>query len=230
VLIIFLPSTSCLPSCLLPSRYGCSSYNLRNWGTEVGIATRLRAGGSGVRIPVKVQDFLFLQTFHPYLLCDLVSLVFHGYHGYFPGESGRGVKLNIQFHLVSSLRMSGFFLDSSGQWRDKAFQQATTTFFQSTPQQPSSKVLTYSSSIIYSPNPMLHNLCWNYISYEPVKICITRPTALQSALIKSYDWMASISVELFTFLGCCARQVCLLPTFRDSVSGRFPRVKRSGTV
>jgi hypothetical protein len=62
------------------------------------------------------------------------------------------------------------------------------------------------------------------IRYESVTIRINRPTALQVCAYKTVR-LTGFYIGLFTFMGCCVRQVGLMPTFRDSASVRFPRVK-----
>ena len=71
--------------------------------------TRLLAERSGVQIPVGAGDFSVPQNLqtgswaHSTLYLMRAEVLFRG-------QSGRGVKLNTQFHLEPRLRMSGAVL------------------------------------------------------------------------------------------------------------------------
>ena len=69
-------------------------------GSSVGIVTRLRAGRSGVRIPVGARLF-FSSPERPDLLWGPSSLLFAW------GKNVRGVSLTSHLHLVPKFRLSG---------------------------------------------------------------------------------------------------------------------------
>ena len=63
---------------------------LESWRSVVGRATRLRAGRSGVRIPVRVGFFSLIQK-RPDLLWSPPILLLDVCRGYFPRGNWRGV-------------------------------------------------------------------------------------------------------------------------------------------
>lgn len=84
-----------------------NSESIRFWNVFVGVigvATKLRARRSEVRIPVGVWDFYFLHNFIR-LTLSLPSLLWH--RGYFPGTKRSVARSYLFLVLKSRLRVSG---------------------------------------------------------------------------------------------------------------------------